>query len=113
MKEKYCMAPGSGEGIQEFLEEGTALDPRFKGKNRGETAQAQQQVDDGDSSCDEASSAATEKRTKLSALEELFMDEDIEVGERNYPIASQRDKVKKKKSATTEVCHQLCQLLIQ
>ncbi|CAL8397814.1 unnamed protein product [Gadus morhua 'NCC'] len=53
-----------------------------------------QQVDDGDSSCDEASSAATEKLTKLSALEELFMDEDIEVGERNYPIASQRDKVK-------------------
>ncbi|XP_030196906.1 zinc finger BED domain-containing protein 1-like isoform X1 [Gadus morhua] len=103
-----------GEGIQEFLEEGTALDPRFKGKvedavwyrleeelidrashqNRGETAQAHQQVDDGDSSCDEASSAATEKLTKLSALEELFMDEDIEVGERNYPIASQRDKVK-------------------
>ena len=24
----------------------------------------------------------------------LFMDEDVEVGERNYPIARQRDKVK-------------------
>ncbi|CAL8314484.1 unnamed protein product [Arctogadus glacialis] len=66
--------------IPEFLEEGTALDPRFKGKvedavwyrmeealinrgshqNRDETAQALQQVDDGDSSCDDASSAAAQ-----------------------------------------------------
>ncbi|KAL0965132.1 hypothetical protein UPYG_G00277210 [Umbra pygmaea] len=85
------------ERIQQFLEEGTALDPRFKSRrvsdavwdrveeelisrathqNKGETTQAQQSEDieeavGGDDLSDEAcaSPVATLKRAKLSALE--------------------------------------------
>ncbi|XP_034538951.1 zinc finger BED domain-containing protein 1-like [Notolabrus celidotus] len=111
------------ESIRQFLEEGTALDPRFKmkvadgvwtrleeelmsrisQKNKGVMTQAQQMeqnleetagdhVDDlSDEDCTAA--GATMKKPKLSALEELFADEDMAVEIRQENTLSTAEKV--------------------
>lgn len=110
------------ESIRQFLEEGTALDPRFKTKvgdevwtrlqeelvtrisqqNKGVT-QAQQMEqelegtagDHDDNSSDEDCTAAvtTLKKPKLSALEELFADEDMAVEIRQENTFSTTEKI--------------------
>ncbi|KAK7128468.1 hypothetical protein R3I94_016894 [Phoxinus phoxinus] len=112
------------ECIQQFLEESTALDPRFKSRvaasdavwdrvekelisratthqNKGERTQAQQPeevneeaVSDDDLS-DEACAApvATQKRAKLSALEEIFAEEDMAIEVRAKSMISTSEKI--------------------
>ncbi|XP_074523920.1 zinc finger BED domain-containing protein 4-like [Halichoeres trimaculatus] len=59
------------ESIRQFLEEGTALDPRFKTKVADEVwTRLEEEL---------MSRSSKEKKPKLSALEELFADEDMAV----------------------------------
>ncbi|XP_048853064.1 E3 SUMO-protein ligase ZBED1 [Brienomyrus brachyistius] len=96
--------------IRQFLEEGTALDPRFKSKVTNEvwtrleeelmkrtseqtpTEQIEQALEESnqDDSSDEDSASATTalKRPKLSALEELFAVEDMAVEARMQTTVS-------------------------
>ncbi|XP_048012168.1 E3 SUMO-protein ligase ZBED1-like [Megalobrama amblycephala] len=101
------------DSIRQFLEEGTALDPRFKSKvsddvwtrveeelirnsseeqtqaqekEQGEKERADLQADS--SSDEEASAVATLKKPKLSALEELFAVEDMAIEVRTETIVS-------------------------
>ncbi|ROL53427.1 hypothetical protein DPX16_7027 [Anabarilius grahami] len=101
------------DSIRQFLEEGTALDPRFKSKasdevwtrveeelirNTSEEQTRAQEKEQGekeradvqaDSSSDEETSAvATLKKPKLSALEELFAVEDMAIEVRTETTVS-------------------------
>ncbi|XP_047222620.1 E3 SUMO-protein ligase ZBED1-like [Girardinichthys multiradiatus] len=104
------------ERIRQFLDESIALDPRFKMKVRDEvwtriekelirrTSQQAQQMkqelegtagDHDDNSSDEDCGAAvtTLKKPKLSALEELFADEDMVVEIRQENSFSTTEKI--------------------
>ncbi|XP_015248262.1 PREDICTED: zinc finger BED domain-containing protein 1-like [Cyprinodon variegatus] len=104
------------ERIRQFLEEGTALDPRFKMKVGEEvwtriqeelmsrTSQQAQQMkqkvertagprDDNSSDEDCGAAVGPLKKPKLSALEELFADEDMAVEMRQENSSSDTDKI--------------------